>query len=129
MNKVIVLRGEPQALALWNLLKANWRAMAADGRPLAVQISEHKAKRNADQNKLYWCTLRDIASQAWIDGKQFSENAWHAYFAAKFIGCEDTPDGRQIPISTTTLSVGEFAAYVTNVQAYAAGELGVTSNG
>jgi len=94
--------------------------MARDGRPLAVHVTEHKAKRNVQQNRLYWALLREISEQAWIDGRRFSSEAWHAYFAGQYIGMEDMPGGGQAPISTTTLSVHEFADYVTRIQAYAA---------
>jgi hypothetical protein len=125
MNKLIILRGEPQALQLWFVLKSNWKAMADAGKPLAVQITEHKAKRNSEQNRLYWSLLSEIAATAWVDGKQFSKEAWHGHFAGEFIGWEDTPGGHRIPISTTTLSVGEFADYISQVQLYAVAELGI----
>jgi hypothetical protein len=75
--------------------------------------------------RLYWALLRDISDQAWVDGKQYSSEAWHAYFAGQYIGREETPGGGSIAISTTTLSVNEFADYVTRIQAYAATELGI----
>lgn len=120
VNRVFVLRDETHVRSLSAFLKANARAMALDGRPLAVHVTEHKAKRNVQQNRLYWALLREISEQAWIDGRQYSSEAWHAYFAGQYIGMEDMPGGGQTPISTTTLSVHEFADYVTRIQSYAA---------
>lgn len=123
--RTFVLRDERNANALWVFLKSNWRALADENRPLAVTVAEHKAKRSVDQNKRYWAILNEIAEGAWIGGRQFSTEAWHEFFRAKFIGYEETPDGRQIGMSTTTLSVAEFGDYMTRVEAYAAAELGV----
>ncbi len=125
MSRTFILRNESNAQALWNLLKANWRAMANTGHPLAVSVEEHRAKRSTQANKRYWALLNEISASAWLDGKQFSAQAWHAWFATKFIGCEDLPGGGVTAISTTTLNVEEFAAYMTRVECWAAEELGV----
>lgn len=120
-----MLRNESATTALAAFLRQNWRAMAREGRPLAVLVQEHKSKRNGQQNRLYWALLREISEQAWIDGKQFSSEARHAFFASKFIGWQDAPGGIKTPISTTTLDVHAFAEYVTQIQAYAGTELGI----
>lgn len=120
-----VLRNESNAQALWNFLKSNWVALAKDGKPLAVTVTEHKAKRSADQNRRYWSILNEIAANAWIDGKQFSAEAWHEHFKRKLIGCEETPDGGSVGISTTTLNTAEFTDYMNKVEAFAATEIGI----
>jgi len=125
VDRVFVLRDVTHVRSLHAFLKSNAQAMAKEGRPLAVHVTEHKARRNSAQNRLYWALLRDISEQAWVDGKQYSSEAWHAYFAGQYIGREETPGGGSIAISTTTLSVHEFADYVTRIQAYAATELGI----
>ena len=125
VDRVFVLRDATHVRSLHAFLKSNAQAMAKEGRPLAVHVTEHKAKRNVQQNRLYWALLREISEQAWIDGRRFSSEAWHAYFAGQYIGMEDMPGGGQTPISTTSLSVHEFADYVTRIQAYAATELGI----
>lgn len=125
MRIVFVLHGDSQAKALFTFLRLNRKAKAAEGKPLTVTVSEYKDKRHNEQNKLYWATLNEIATQAMIDGKQYSKDGWHYHFAGEFIGWEEAPGGRRIPISTTTLSVSEFAEYVTKVMAFAASELGV----
>ena len=125
VDRVFVLRDATHVRSLHAFLKSNAQAMAKEGRPLAVHVTEHKAKRNTQQNRLYWALLREISEQAWIDGRRFSSEAWHAYFAGQYIGLEDMPGGGQTPISTTSLSVHEFADYVTRIQSYAATELGI----
>ena len=120
-----ILREEVNANALWSFLKANWRDTAKAGKPLAVTVQEYKAKRTSDQNKYYWRTLNEIAGQAWVGGKQFSADSWHEFFKRQMIGHEELPHGGTVGISTTSLSVAEFAEYVGKVEAYAATELGV----
>lgn len=125
MERTFVLREEPNARQLHAFLKANWREMASVGRPLAVTVGEAKAKRSGDQNRRYWALLREIAEHAWIGGRRFSSDAWHAEFAGRFIGWDETPSGTRVPISTTTLSVAAFTEYMDRIEAYATTELGV----
>ena len=121
--RTFILRSELNARQLWQFLKANWLSCAQANKPLAVTVEEHKAKRSDAQNRLYWRLLADIAEHCWIDGRQFSKEAWRAHFAGEFIGWEETPGGRRAPISTTTLGVAEFTAYIERIQEYAATEL------
>ena len=125
LSRTFVLSTEANANALWSFLKANWRQTAKAGKPLAVTVQEYKAKRSGDQNRYYWQRLNEIAEQAWIGGRQFSADAWHEHFKRQFVGSEDLPHGGTAGISTTSLSVAEFAEYVGRVEAYAASELGI----
>lgn len=125
LERLFVLRTEQNAQALHAFLKANWRSLADAGTPLACSIAEHKAKRNTKQNRLYWALLNDISANAWVDGKQYSADAWHEWAKQRFIGCEETPGGGKSGISTTTLDVGSFADFITKLQAYAATDLGL----
>lgn len=116
--------------ALKELVKANAAAFANKGEPLRVIVTSEERKRNSEQNKMYWAgILRYIAEQAWVNGQQYTADTWHEYFARKFGVCEDVtlPDGEVIVRrkSTTQMSVGEFSTYMTQVQAYAAQNLGV----
>lgn len=120
-----VLRTDGNAKQLWGFLRSNWLAMAQSGKPLSVTVEEHKAKRSGAQNRLYWRLLTDISETAWVDGKQFSKDAWHAWFAGEFIGWEELPGGQRSPISTASLSVPEFTNYIERVQQYATEKLGV----
>lgn len=125
MERTFVLQNESATTALFAFIKANAPVMADEGRPLAVHVSEYKSKRNGQQNRLYWALLRDISEQAWIDGKQFSSEAWHSYFAGRFVGWQDAPGGIKTPLTTTNLNVTEFSEYVEKIRAYAATELGI----
>lgn len=124
-SRTFVLRGEPNAQALWNFLKHNWRALADAGKPLAVSVAEHRAKRSTEQNKRLWALLNEIAEQAMLNGKHYSAEAWHEWAKRQFIGVEELPGGGTVGISTTTLNVEEFGAYMTRIEAWAAQNLGI----
>lgn len=123
--RVFVLRDETNFKMLGAFLRHNYVAMAQAGKPLSVIVAEHKAKRNNQQNALYWAMLSEIADSAWMNGKQFSKEAWHAFFASEFLGWEDIPGGRKVPASTSRLSVPAFADYIDRIAQFAAEELSV----
>lgn len=127
-----MLRSESHAQALWAFLRANWEAMSRQGKPLAVTVAEHKAKRSLDQNARLHAMLTDIAEQAWIEGRQFSMETWKEHFRREFIGTEeyDLPSGKRSErgISTTTLDVAAFADFMTRIEEYAVSKLAVEFN-
>jgi NinB protein len=109
-------------------------------KPLEVIIREEQKGRSLSANALMWAgPLNDIASQAWVHGKQYSALIWHEYFKEKFLPdfpdltqvkegyrkYEETPDGRRILIgSTQKLTKHGFSLYMEQIYAYGA-ELGV----
>ncbi len=101
---------------------ANMRGMA---KPYTVTVG--KPARTAAQNRRYWGrgVLSQVAEQAMIDRKQFSAVAWHELFKRKFIGVLELPNGEVVGMSSAKLSRKEFADFCTEVEAYAATELGV----
>jgi hypothetical protein len=129
MQKTITLRGESNAQQLWAFLKANWRAMADQGKPLAVSITEAKSKRTIDQNKRHWAIVTEVAEQAWIDGKQFSKEAWHEHLADMFAPKQEitlpTGEIKLKRLSTSEMNVAEFSAFMTKIEVFAAQELGL----
>jgi hypothetical protein len=125
IHAAFLLTDDGIAARLYAFLKNNWRAMAADKKPLVVTVSEYKAKRSLEQNKYYWALLNQVAGEAWINGKQFSAEAWHELFKRQFIGMEELPNGDKSSMSSTSLSVGEFADYITQVERYASADLGL----
>lgn len=110
--------------------KQNVKALAEEGQPLRLIATSSGTKRNAEQNKRYWgFVLKTVADQAWVQGRQFSAEVWHEFFARKFGICEDLtlPGGEVISRrkSTTQMSVAEFAEFMNECESYAAGSLGV----
>lgn len=102
-----------------------WEAASKDGKPIAVTIAPEKTKRNLQQNRYYHALLKQIEEQAWVEGRQYSAEVWHEMAKRKFIGFIDLPGGGCIGQSTTSLSVGEFAEFTSQVEAWASQELGV----
>lgn len=125
LSRLFILRGPTECKQLHAFLKANWPACAQAGKPISVQVAEHKAKRSTEQNKLLWSVLHDIAANAWVAGRQFSADAWHEQFKREFIGCEELPNGYHVGISTTALSVEEFSNYIEQIREYASNSLGI----
>jgi hypothetical protein len=89
-----------------------------------IVIREHRKARSIAQNRYYWALLNELARHE-VQGQRFISEAWHEYFKGLFIGKEEIklPSGDTFnrPISTTTLDVGQFAEYVTQIEAWAAG--------
>ncbi len=123
--RLFVLRSEQHYRGLLGFLGANWAASALQGKPLQVQVSEHKSKRSLEQNALYWKRLAEIEEGAWIDGRQFDRDAWHRHFGELFLPHLDLPGGKTCPVSTTKLDVSDFTEYMNKIEAYVATELGV----
>lgn len=123
--RFFVLQTEPQARRLKAILDAAWESYAAAGRPLEVVVSEWKIRRNAAQNRYYWRMLNKAADQVVLDGRRFSSDAWHEEAKGRFLGYEDLPSGQKRALSSRDLPMGEFAQYVTQVEAWLVGTHGV----
>jgi len=91
-------------------------------------LTVSKRKRTSPQNRRYWGNgvLAQVAAQAVVDGKMYSAENWHEYFKRMFIGVEELPGGQVIGKSSTELDTAEFSEFCSQVEAYAASELGVT---
>lgn len=113
-----------------NFLTCNWQQLAAEKTPLFLIATTAEEKRRAQQNKYYWsCVIRSIAEQAWVGGRQYSAEAWHEQMARTYGQFKDVtlPDGEVVVkrLSTTEMSVKDFAKYTEQVTAYGATELGI----
>lgn len=125
MFRTFILREPIHAASLHAFLKANAKDCAKQGKPLAVDVYEHKAKRSSQANRRYWAILRFIADNAWIAGKQFSDECWHEHYKRRFIGLNELPNGSTSGISTTTLDVAAFTEYMRSIEVDAATTLGL----
>jgi len=125
LHRTFVLRTDAHTEAAITFIASNAPAMSKAGTPLSVTVAEHKSKRSVEQNARYWKLINEIAEKSWLQGKQFSSEAWHENFKREYIGTEDTPGNGTVGISTRTLSVGDFSTYMDRVQQFAAEHLGV----
>ena len=85
-------------------------------------------KRTNRQNRRYWGkgVLAQIAAQATVNGRLYAAETWHEQFKRMFIGVIELPNGQVQGMSSKELSTAEFCEFCTEVEAYAASELGVT---
>lgn len=77
--RTFVLREDQNAQALYAFLRNNWRAMAADGKPLAIRISEYKSTRSGEQNALMWIWLGQLAERAYVAGRRYDAEVWNEH--------------------------------------------------
>lgn len=87
-----------------------------------------RRKRTPPQNRRYWGkgVLAQVAEQAVVNGRLYPAEVWHEQFKRQFIGVDELPNGQLIGKSSTKLSTTQFSDFCTQVEAYAATELGVT---
>ncbi len=92
-----------------------------------LTLTARLKKRTPEQNRRYWGrgVLAQIEEQATVNGKLYSAESWHEQFKRMFIGFDELPNGQIIGKSSTGLTTAEFCDFCTQVEAYAATELGV----
>lgn len=120
-----VIRDEALFSKCLAFIRANWKAMQDRGEPMLVHLSAETARRSVQQNSRYWALLSDISASAWVDGKQFSRQAWHEHFRQQYLAKIEGPDGVLYPVSTTDLNVREFSQYIGQIEAHAVCDLGL----
>lgn len=130
LHREFVLDNPQRWTAAQSFVESNREAMVQAKNPLRLIVTTEESKRNAEQNKYYWkAVITQIADQVWIEGKQYSKEAWHEMAARKFGVCKDVelPSGEVVikRLSTSEMKVKEFAEYIEQVMSWAASELGV----
>jgi len=125
-----LLRGEAVRESILNLV----RNLPCDpARPLEIIVREEIKGRRLDANARMWAgPLKDIASQAWVDGRQFSAEVWHEWAKREFLPEEFDPErcregyqkwdydpsGERVLVgSTTMLTVKGFAEHLMMLEA------------
>lgn len=140
-EQVIILDGQSAKESAYKRIEN----MPMDG-SMEIAFRPRKRVRTASQNALMWgARLKDISQQAWITGKQFSEDAWHEYLKREYLPEGDElnivllvknpekyqkweflPDGsKRLKGSTTELTTKGMTHYMEQCEAFAAQELGV----
>ena len=123
MQKTFVIHQESIINNVNLLLLQNWKQFKERDEVLEVNISINKTKRNLEQNKLLHAMLSEIASQAWVNGKQYNAEIWKDFFKREFLGVIELPNGQEMAVSTSKLKVKAFAEFVQQVEVYAVSEL------
>lgn len=95
--------------------------------PFEVIIQPIKKKRSNQQNRAYWAFLGDIANQMEVPDEsgelsKLTKDDWHDLCRMKWLGVKVINlAGKEYPrpsVSTTKLKVGEFAEYLTKIEAH-----------
>lgn len=92
--------------------------------PLCVRIEPYQDLRSVQANRLYWSRIEEIADQLTPGGVVYTTDAWHEYFARKFLPQTwmTLPNGKTALVrkSTKQLTVAEFGDYLERIAAWAA---------
>lgn len=130
-----IVSSRDQAHAAANALYAQAKAIVQSGRKARMVCEEQEDDRSVQQNRYYWgVVLAETSQQASIEGQRWAAEAWHELFKRMFLGYEirkTVVAGRRRKLvtrtlrSTTRLKVRAMGDYLTKVQAFAAGDLGV----
>ena len=111
-----------------------------DGSMECVLRPYKKPSSDQQRRRMFGYVVGEIAAQAWLQGKQYSQEVWHEYLKAKFLPESfkagitregyvkylEMPDGSMKMVgSTTQLTTLGHTNYVTECEAFAAQELGV----
>lgn len=128
---VIKLVGKPQVDRLKQI---------AENLPVGQEIEcvfrKEQKVRGMDANARMWVgPLKDIADQAWVNGRQFSAEVWHEHFKRQYLPEDNDPEihllakdgyrkwdidpaGNRVLIgSTTQLLKRGFAIYIQQMEA------------
>jgi hypothetical protein len=104
---------------------------------IEVVVQEEPRKRGLDANALMWAgPLKDMATQAYVEGRTFSAEVWHDFFKREFLPeqydpelCKSDayrkwdfdPGGNRVLVgSTTDLTVRGFSEHLEQVFAFGA---------
>ena len=131
MTRTIYLRSQSQVDAVIALAS---NLPIDPEHPIEAVFREEVKARKPDQNALMWSgPLKDIAEQAWYQGKQYSDVVWHDTFKRLYLPeqyderfCKHETykkwdfdrDGNKVLVgSTTDLTIKGFAIYLEQVYA------------
>lgn len=128
---VIKLVGKPQVDRLKQIAEN-----LPVGQELECVFRKEQKVRGMDANARMWVgPLKDIAEQAWVNGRQFSAEVWHEHFKRQYLPEDNDPEihllakdgyrkwdidpaGNRVLIgSTTQLLKRGFALYLQQVEA------------
>lgn len=103
------------------------KAIRGIGWPVAIEAKPHKANRTLEQNARIWALMNEISQQApsAMGGEWWAPEVWYDYCARRFGGVEPGPFGQPARVHPSKFDKQKFSDYMTEVEAWAATELGV----
>lgn len=132
LYREFILRSPGVWSAAVAFIKANAAACAEKGEPLRLIITAEERRRNVEQNKKLHAMLKEIAENAWWDGKQYPMEFWKEYYRRRFLLKDEfeTPKGEIIQTywSTADLSVKRFSEFIDRIHVEAAQDFDIEWN-
>jgi hypothetical protein len=132
LYREFTLRSPHEAGAMLSFVKSNAAAFAEKGTPLRVIVTEDEMDRLDEQIRYYFgVVIKAMAEQIWLEGRQFTKDAWHELMARKFLPAKEVlmPDGeivlKRASIARGQIGVKAMAKFTQEVESYAASEHGV----
>lgn len=98
--------------------------------PFEVHVTTHVDKpSDAQVRYLHGVVYREIAQQAWVEGRRYAPSVWKEYFNRKFIGEGEMtlPSGRVVSQAMHSGDLGrrEHTRFIEQVKRHAMEEFGV----
>jgi len=95
--------------------------------PVRVTVEAHKPNRTLEQNSRIWALMTEISKQApsAMGGEWHAPESWYEYCARRFGGVSAGPFGTPIRDHPSGYDKEKFSNWMTEVEAWAAEELGV----
>ena len=113
-------------------IKSNAAACAERGEPLRLIVTVDERRRNVEQNKKLHAMLKEIAENAWWEGRQYPMEFWKEYYRRRFLLKDEfqTPEGEIVQTywSTSDLSVKKFSEFIESIHMEAARDFGIDWN-
>lgn len=142
LERTIVIDSQQKAEAACRFIESNWKPLSDSGHPMASHFHEHKPDATKEQRGLMWIRLDEIASQVWIEGRQYAADCWHEHCKREYLPDEPGPSkrcrkgyrkwdidpmtGERVLVgSTEGLTTFGKAEYLTQIMAWGATEMGV----
>jgi hypothetical protein len=121
-RRVFVLRDAPYARQAFAFLAEHRKAHAQAGRPLAVQVTEHRATRTPGQNARMWAMPGDVSRQVDWHGQRLRAEEWKDVFTAALKRQKVVPgiDGGFVVLgaSSREMTVGELSELLELILAF-----------
>ena len=91
-----------------------------------LKLEKKTVQRGLSQNALLWVWM-EVMSKEWAEatGDYYTKEQWKEFFARKFLPVTG-PDGETVGGSTSALTTEQMTTFLTNIQAHAATEWGIT---
>ena len=91
-----------------------------------LKLEKKTTQRGLSQNALLWVWM-EVMSKEWAEatGDYYTKEQWKEFFARKFLPVTG-PDGETVGGSTSALTTEQMTTFLTNIQAHAATEWGIT---